>query len=549
MLHRKPVSGEITANIVSIQERTIRYGTLIWEFGQISRIDELGEERPGAPYLIPGFVDAHLHIESAHLPPAEFSRLALPRGTLACVVDPHELCNVMGLSGFDFMYESAQKTALEFLWGAPSCVPGHRLENHGLQIGLSDVERLLDEGRAGFLAEVMDVEGVLNRSKGIMAKILATKLRKRPIDGHAPGLSGTNLRKYRASGIQTDHECSTLDEALEKLDLGFKILIREGSAARDLDALESLIRTHPDEVMLCTDDLHPDDLASGHMDALVRRAMALGHDFFDVLKVSGLNAVRHYGLPLGQLGIGERMDAVLISDPKRVKVQKAWIRGQLVAEDGASKERHRHVLPIGGLKARPLQKDDFRIPKRKGDLRVLVVEDGSLATQAVFLPALFDTEDLLIAQPGKDILWMVLVNRYRPQKPVLGMVRGFGLDEGAIATSYAHDAHHIVAVGVDPGSIVKAVNALIERGGGLSRVSGDQLDILPLPIAGLMSPEPAAAVANHYQHLNEEAQFMGSTLKAPYMQLAFLALPVIGDLKLTSEGLFDVKAQRLVGLF
>jgi adenine deaminase len=220
-----------------------------------------------------------------------------------------------------------------------------------------------------------------------------------------------------------------------------------------------------------------------------------------------------------------------------------------VAENGVSKERHRHVLPSGSLKSRPLEVNDFRIPKQKGDLRVLVVEDGSLITQEVFLPPLFDTQDHLSAQPGKDILWMVLVNRYRPQKPVLGMVRGFGLDEGAIASSYAHDAHHVVAVGVDPESIVRAVNALLEKGGGLSRVSGDRLDVLPLPIAGLMSTEPAAAVANHYQHLNEEAQFMGSTLRAPYMQLAFIALPVIGDLKITSEGLFNIKTQRLVGLF
>lgn len=532
------VSGMLAANLVQIDARRIVAVELHWHGGVISRIDELGSENPDQPYLLLGFVDAHVHIESSMLTPSEFARLAVRHGTVACVSDPHEIANVLGVAGVEYMLANARRTPFKFFFGAPSCVPATPFETAGAELGGAELDSLFQRGDIRYLSEMMNYPGVLNGDAGILAKLALARRFGFPVDGHAPGLDGEAAARYAAAGIGTDHECSTLQEAESKLACGMKILIREGSAARNFEALHPLISRYPEKVMLCSDDKHPDDLLAGHINQLAARAIAYGHELFDVLRCACLNPIRHYGLPVGQLRIGDSMDALLVGDLQSLTPIKTWIAGRLVADRGQSLLLSIKPEAVNRFDACAMTPEDLAVADHGGDIRVIEALDGELLTRQLQLKP--KTRDgSVVPDVERDILWLVVVNRYRPAKPAVAFIHGFGLRQGALASSVAHDSHNLIAVGCDAESVCLAVNGLIASRGGIACVSEGRFESLPLPIAGLMSDAYGDTVAARYAELDGLAKRMGSPLRAPFMTLSFMALLVIPELKLSDRGLFD----------
>ena len=534
-------SGSIRANLVDIAARRVFAAEIGWAAGVIGRIDELGAANPAWPCLIPGFIDAHVHIESSLLPPAEFARLAVRHGTVASVSDPHEIANVQGLDGVRWMLANAAQTPFHVLFGAPSCVPATAFETAGARLGVADVETLLATPGIGYLSEVMNFPGVLAGDPGLLAMIAAARRRGLPVDGHAPGLSGEAAAAYAAAGIGTDHECATLAEAEDKLRAGMAILIREGSAARNFETLHPLISRYPGRIMLCTDDCHPDDLARGHIDRLVARAIAHGHDLFAVLEAVCLTPQRHYGLALGQLRVGDPFNAALVDNLSNFTVRATWLAGELAAENGQSCLPPVPCQPINRFAARAVRPEELCVAPSDADFsRVIAAEDGQLLTRELRLP-------LHGPSVADDVLLIAVVNRYTPTAPAVALVRGFGLQAGALSSSVAHDSHNVIGVGCDAASLATALNAVIAVQGGLALVDGDgQVDCLPLPIAGLMSDLAGDTVASRYAALSDGVRHrLGSPLRAPYMTLSFMALLVIPELKLSDRGLFDGRAFAL----
>lgn len=534
-------SGSVRANLVDIAARRVFAAEIGWSAGVIGRIDELGAANPAWPCLIPGFIDAHVHIESSLLPPAEFARLAVRHGTVASVSDPHEIANVLGLDGVRWMLANAAQTPFHVLFGAPSCVPATAFETAGARLGVADVETLLATPGIGYLSEVMNFPGVLAGDPGLLAMIAAARRRGLPVDGHAPGLSGEAAAAYAAAGIGTDHECATLAEAEDKLRAGMAILIREGSAARNFETLHPLISRYPGRIMLCTDDCHPDDLARGHIDRLVARAIAHGHDLFAVLEAACLTPQRHYGLALGQLRVGDPFNAALVDNLRDFTVRATWLAGELAAENGQSCLPPVPCQPINRFAARAVRPEELCVAPSDADFsRVIAAEDGQLLTRELRLP-------LHGPSVADDVLLIAVVNRYTPTAPAVALVRGFGLQAGALASSVAHDSHNVIGVGCDAASLATALNAVIAVQGGLALVDGDgQVDCLPLPIAGLMSDLAGDTVASRYAALSDGVRHrLGSPLRAPYMTLSFMALLVIPELKLSDRGLFDGRAFTL----
>lgn len=547
-------SGTLTANLVDIHERRIHFCRVSWVEGIITRIDSLGPETHGAAYLLPGFIDAHVHVESAMLPPSEFARLALRQGVIGAVCDPHEIANVLGLEGVRYMVEDGHRSPFLFCWGAPSCVPATPFETAGAELTAETLAQLLAEGSCSFLSEVMNFPGVVQQAPDLMAKLDVAKKAGVTMDGHAPGLAGADLARYAGAGISTDHECTTLDEALEKIGHGMHILIREGSAARNFSALSPLLRSHPERVMFCSDDKHPDDLCREHINGHVRRALALGHDLFDTLRAASLNAVVHYGLPAGMLRVGDRFDAQQVSSLTVMDVTDVWLAGQSVVHDGRCQLPYLPSMMPNRFEATPINANDLRLPGHMGKAKVIVVQDGSLLTQATEAPVLA-RDGFLQVDPAQDLLLMAVINRYQPAPPALALVRGFGLRQGAMASSVAHDSHNIVAVGTSETLLAAAINAVIRQRGGLAWVDthDQQVDthseqVLPLPIAGLMSPLQGDVVAQRYSALDAAAKSAGSPLHAPFMTLSFMALLVIPALKLSDRGLFDGLQFRFTSL-
>lgn len=534
-------SGSVQANLVDIAARRVFAAEIGWSAGVIGRIDELGAANPAWPCLIPGFIDAHVHIESSLLPPAEFARLAVRHGTVASVSDPHEIANVLGIDGVRWMLANAAQTPFHVLFGAPSCVPATAFETAGARLGVADVETLLATPGIGYLSEVMNFPGVLAGDPGLLAMIAAARRRGLPVDGHAPGLSGEAAAAYAAAGIGTDHECATLAEAEDKLRAGMAILIREGSAARNFETLHPLISRYPGRIMLCTDDCHPDDLARGHIDRLVARAIAHGHDLFAVLEAASLTPQRHYGLALGQLRVGDPFNAALVDNLRDFTVRATWLAGELAAENGQSCLPPVPCQPINRFAARAVRPEELCVAPSDADFsRVIAAEDGQLLTRELRLP-------LHGPSVADDVLLIAVVNRYTPTAPAVALVRGFGLQAGALASSVAHDSHNVIGVGCDAASLATALNAVIAAQGGLALVDGDgQVDCLPLPIAGLMSDLAGDTVASRYAALSDGVRHrLGSPLRAPYMTLSFMALLVIPELKLSDRGLFDGRAFTL----
>ncbi len=527
-----------SGRIVDVIQRTEFPGTVEVEAGRIRRIIRDGRVR-GRHLLLPGLVDAHIHIESSLLPPAEFARQAVVHGTVATVSDPHEIANVLGAAGVRYMIADGRRTPFKFYFGAPSCVPATAFETAGAALDARAVGRLLARPEVRFLAEVMNFPGVLNRDPSLGAMMAAAKKLGKPVDGHAPGLRGRDAARYAAAGITTDHECFTLAEAQDKLAAGMKVLIREGSAARNFAALAPLLRTAADRCMFCCDDLHPDLLQVRHLDEHVRRALALGIDRFDVLACASVNPVRHYGLDVGLLQPGDPADFIEVESWEDFRVRRTWLAGRLVAARGRSRLPRQPSPVVNQFRARPRRPADFAVPAGRGRLNVIEACNGQLITRHRRLRAQVRAGQA-VADPARDLLKIAVVNRYAPQAPVaLGFVRGFGLRAGALASSVAHDSHNIVAVGVDDASLAAAVNLVIAQRGGLSVVGEGRRAVLPLPIAGLMSDRDGRTVARRYTALDARAKQLGSRLDAPFMTLSFMALLVIPDLKLSDRGLFS----------
>ncbi|NOR69456.1 MAG: adenine deaminase [Methylomarinum sp.] len=532
-------SGSIKTNYVDIKQQHIFLAEVIWQQGIICQIEQLGEENPEYGYLLPGFVDAHVHIESSMLTPVEFSRLAVRHGTVATVSDTHEIANVLGLDGIHFMHENAAQTPLKIFFGAPSCVPATPFETAGACLNADQIESLFKTAETSYLSEMMNYPGVLKQDPEVMAKLAMAQRYALPIDGHAPNIQGEQARQYAQAGISTDHECSTLAEAKDKIAAGMQILIREGSAARNFEALHELISLYPDKVMFCSDDKHPDDLQLGHINQLVARAIAKGHKLYDVLQCACINPVKHYGLSVGQLGKGDAMDAVQVADLHSFTPVQTWINGLSVAKQGTSLINSINTPEYNQFNARSVQKDDFLIKAKRKKIRVIKAFDGELMTRE-WLTQPKTKQGLIIPDIERDILFLTVVNRYQPTPPSTGFIHGFCLKAGALASTVAHDSHNIIAVGADINSLCLAVNLLIKNQGGIAVIDANQQPhLLALPIAGLMSNQAGDKVAEHYRYLNQHATQLGSTLKAPFMTLSFMALLVIPELKLSDKGLFD----------
>lgn len=528
----------ISGRIVDVQARTEFPGTIEFSGGVIRRITRNARVR-SRRLLMPGLVDAHIHIESSMLPPAEFARHAVVHGTVATVSDPHEIANVLGAAGVAYMIADGRRTPFKFHFGAPSCVPATTFETAGAALDARAVGRLLARPEVKFLAEVMNFPGVLGGDPALRAMIAAARKRGKPVDGHAPGLRGATAAKYAAAGITTDHECFTLGEARDKLAAGMRILIREGSAARNFAALAPLLKADAARCMFCCDDLHPDLLMVRHLDEHVRRALALGADRFDVLACASVNPVRHYGLAVGLLRAGDPADFIEVESWKNFRVRRTWLAGRLVAAGGRSRLPRQPARVVNKFRARPRRAADFAVPAELGRLKVIQAFNGQLITRQLRLRAKV-VAGQAVADPSRDVLKLAVVNRYVRSAPVaVGFVRGFGLKTGALASSVAHDSHNIVAVGVDDAALAAAVNLVIAHRGGISVVGGGRRAVLPLPIAGLMSDADGRAVARRYTALDARAKRLGSRLDAPFMTLSFMALLVIPDLKLSDRGLFS----------
>jgi len=535
----------ISSNLVDLHNRLIYPATVHVEGGRIVRIEELDGVPEGSGFLLPGFVDAHVHVESSMMPPAEFARLAVAQGTVAAVSDPHEIANVLGEDGVMFMLEDARRTPFHFCFGAPSCVPATGFETAGAILNAAAVEKLLQRPDIAYLSEMMNFPGVLHGDEQVLAKIAAARALGKPIDGHAPGLRGDDAERYFAAGISTDHECFTFEEALEKARMGVKILIREGSAARNFDALWPLLLEMPERVMFCSDDKHPDDLLRGHINELCARAVANGCGVFDVLRSACLNPVEHYGLPMGLLREGDRADFIRVDSLTDFARPDVWIAGEQVAVHGESLLPHQPSGTPNRFEAQLREPSDFALKAtgHTGQVRAIRALDGQIVTGSD--EALTHLQDgLLLPDPSQDLLKIIVLNRYEARaKPAIGFVKGFGMTNGALASSVAHDSHNIVAVGADDHALCEAVNAVIGNKGGISACDGQgNTRSLALPVAGLMSNTDGYQLAHDYAELDDWAKTnLLCALRAPFMVLSFLALPVIPALKMTDLGLFDVE--------
>lgn len=531
---------QLAGNIVDLHARRIYPGIVEWAGGRVRRLIFTPGVRH-THFIAPGFVDAHIHIESSLLPPAEFARWAVVHGTVATVSDPHEIANVLGVAGVNYMVRDGARTPFKFTFGAPSCVPATTFETAGATLSAEAVARLLARPEIGYLSEVMNFPGVLARDPALLAMIAAAKKHGKPVDGHAPGLRGKVARAYAAAGITTDHECFTLPEAQDKLKAGMKVLIREGSAARNFAALAPLLKTHAGRVMFCCDDLHPDLLMVRHLDEHVRRALRGGADRFDVLRCASVNPVEHYGLDVGLLREGDPADFIVFEGWEDLKVTHTYLRGKLVARAGRSLLPRRPSKAPNAFRAQPRRVEDFAVPPGPDAKKIKVIEalNGQLITRQAREPARV-VRGAVVPDVKRDLLKIAVVNRYAPSAPVaVGFVRGFGLRAGALASSVAHDSHNVVAVGVNDAALCDAVNLVIQARGGLSVVGRGRRAVLPLPIAGLMATGDGRAVARRYTALDAAAKRLGSKLDAPFMTLSFMALLVIPDLKLSDRGLFS----------
>ncbi|MEX0995196.1 MAG: adenine deaminase [Balneolaceae bacterium] len=528
--------ASVKGMILDVVNRNQFLGEVVVKGGVIREINKV-DVAPDR-YILPGFVDAHIHIESSMLVPSRFARMAVRHGTVATVSDPHEIANVCGKEGVEFMIENGNKVPLKFYFGAPSCVPATPFETAGAELNIRDVEDLLDRDDIIYLAEMMNWPCELNRDDELMPEIQAALERGKPVDGHAPGLKGEQAVRYASAGITTDHECYSREEAEDKLQAGMKIAIREGSAAKNYEDLITLLRDYPGEVMFCSDDKHPDDLIRGHINELAGRSIARGFELFDTLHAGCILPVEHYGLTVGLLREGDPADFIVVSDPGEMYVLETWIDGECVYRKGEVNFPEADFTPINNFTSYSVQPDDFTIPAGKKKHPVILVKDGELVTGKSFESLPVDNGQVQ-PDPDRDILKVAVINRYQKVKPSVGLIKNFGIREGAIASSVAHDSHNIIAVGSSDEYLSDVVNLVMENEGGIAAVDALRKEVLPLPVGGLMSDRPAHEVVAAYESLSHMAGEMGSTLQSPFMSISFMALLVIPSLKISDKGMFD----------
>ncbi len=537
-------SYSITGNLVDVWKKSIYPAEIFVENGVIQSIREIQNAAlSNQKFILPGFVDSHVHVESSMLIPSEFARLAVVHGTVGTVSDPHEIANVCGMDGVEFMIENGKQVPFKFNFGAPSCVPATIFETAGAALNSDEVKKLLEKDEIKYLSEMMNFPGVLFKDAEVMKKIASAHAAGKPVDGHAPGLRGEEARQYIEAGISTDHECFTAEEAIDKLQYGMKILIREGSAAKNFEALIELLEDHPKMIMFCSDDKHPDSLVAGHINLLCARAVAKGYNVFSVLNAACVNPVLHYRLDIGLLREGDPADFIVANDLENFIIHQTYINGELVAEDGKSFIKSVSTPLINQFDCREISGEALAVkienyPATDGNIPVIEALDGQLITNRLQLTGK-EINGEWVSDPEQDILKMVVVNRYHTAPVAKCFIKNFGLKQGAIASSVAHDSHNIVAVGVDDESLTKAINLVIKKRGGVSCVNTNSAKALGLPVAGLMSPDDGYKVADAYTEIDMMAKASGSSLAAPFMTLSFMALLVIPHLKLSDKGLFD----------
>lgn len=536
---------QIQGQIVDIENRRIYAGEITVESGKITSIIEKKHEVQN--YIMPGFIDAHIHIESSMLVPSEFAKIAVLHGTVATISDPHEIANVLGSAGVYYMIENSKKAPLKFHFGAPSCVPATTFETAGATIDSDGIKELMASPDIYYLAEMMNYPGVLFDDAEVLKKIQWAKYFNKPVDGHAPGLRGEAAKKYISAGITTDHECFSFEEAEEKLSLGMKIIIREGSAAKNFEALIDLLPENYENMMFCSDDKHPDDLILSHINSLCARAVAKGIDVFKILQVACVNPVNHYKMNVGLLKENDAADFIVIEDLTNFKVKQTYINGELVAKNGESFVKHIPFKTPNNFNITSKEISDFTISGSASKIRVIEALEGQLITNEIYhRPLIVDGK--IVSDTEKDILKMAVVNRYENTKPAIAFIKNFGLKKGAIASSVAHDCHNIVVVGTSDEEICNAVNLIIKNTGGVCAVNGSENKMLPLPVAGIMSDKNGWETGKLYQEIDAMAKELGSNLKAPFMTLSFMALLVIPDLKLSDKGLFSGNTFSFVDL-
>ena len=554
--------NKISGQIVDVVSSRIFRGTIFIDNGKI--IDIIEDDNDNSQIIMPGFVDSHVHVESSLLVPTEFARLVVPHGSVASVSDPHEIANVLGVDGVRYMIEVGKKSPFKFYFGAPSCVPATTFETAGATLNSDDIEELLSSDDIKYLGEMMNYPGVLFNDDEVSKKLEAARRHDKAVDGHAPLLKGDDLKKYCAAGISTDHECSSIEEAKEKILNGMKIQIREGSAANNFDALIDIIRDYPEKVMLCTDDAHPHELIKGHINMLVKKAIDMGYDIIDVIKAATINPVRHYNLEVGMLQKNEPADFIVIDNFKDFNILKTYIDGILVAENGKSLLESVPVDTINNFVAEKVTADDFTVVDEDRDINIIGVVKGELLTEKLVgrakrvkspsrrvaeSPSRLVETNLLVSDVENDILKIAVINRYEKKKPAVAFIKGFGLKKGALASSVAHDSHNVIVIGCDDESMAMAANMIIENKGGFAVYADDVKMCLPLPVAGIMTNEDAFKVAADYQRLKDLSKTLGSTLSDPFMTMEFMALLVIPKLKLSDKGLFDCEKFELISMY
>jgi len=536
----------VSGNIVDVVNEDIYSGSIIIKNGKILEIHRKNIQYDN--YLIPGFIDSHVHIESSMLTPSEFARIAVTHGTVAVVTDPHEIANVLGVEGVKFMINNGHESPMKFFFSAPSCVPATPFETSGAKLEHTEIEDLLKMDEVKYLGEFMNYPGVINRDPDVMKKIEIARRYNKKIDGHVPFVAGDDLKKYISAGISTDHECTTAQEAIEKIALGMKILIREGSACRDFDSLISIADKHFDDCMFCCDDLHPDELVKRHINLLVKMAVDSGLDIMKVLKMACLNPVKHYDLDVGLLQKGDDADFLIVDDLKQFNIISTYIKGKKVSENGKVILPRVNPETPNNFKCSIFSPEDFQLPVKDKKIKIIEATDGEVTTESSNAFARHQT-GCSVSDVDRDILKIVVVNRYSDSKPAIGFIRGFGLKNGAIASSVAHDSHNIIALGTNDDLLAKAVNEIIKNKGGICAVDGNKVEILPLPIAGIISNLNYSEVAEKYKKIEQKAKDLGSKLSSTFMTLSFMALLVIPKLKISDKGLFDGTSFKFTDLW
>lgn len=536
----------IKANLIDVVAKEIFAAELSIVDHKIASIKKTNEVY--STYILPGFIDAHVHVESSMLVPAEFARIAVTHGTVGTISDPHEIANVLGVAGVDYMIENAKQVPFHFYFGAPSCVPATGFETAGAVIDSKGIDQLLSRKEIVYLAEMMNFPGVIYKDEEVLKKLASAKKHNKPVDGHAPGLMGEEMQHYFNAGITTDHECFGYIEALEKLKHGVTIMIREGSAAKNFETLIPLLKDYPDQMMFCCDDKHPDNLIESHINDHVKRALKHGHDLFDVLRASSYNVVKHYHLPVGLLQAGDSADFIEINNLEDFSVLRTYISGTLVSENGKSFIKTGDAPIVNNFNCRLKTSEDFKLKAEGSNIRVIEVLDGQLITNELFTES-FAVNGFAESNTEQDILKIAVVNRYSDEPVAKAFIKNVGLKTGAIASCVAHDCHNIVVVGTNDEDMCKAVNLIIKAKGGISLANGNEALVLELPIAGIMTNQPAEQVAEAYTTLDQRAKALGSKLRAPYMSLSFMALLVIPELKLSDKGLFNGKTFEFTNVF